>query len=164
MNRPGGPIKMRSTTRLSAHCPPKTCRKPSLPSAFSERRRLLTCPRMTWGPNFRSLRPAFRSWHSRCGRLRTIATGSTSWNLASATNGFLASGWTFVASITVSFPAFSLLPAMNCSVSNASADAAWSFSSSLTSATSLKRRCMRRRVPPAFGCCPASRDDAARRI
>ena len=47
--------------------------------------------------------------------------------------GFRASGCTFVASITVNFPAPSRFAAMKCSTSKASFVAAWLFSSSETS-------------------------------
>ena len=67
------------------------------------------------------------------GRSKTIATGRQWYWRASATSGFRASGWTFVASTTVSLPAASRFAAMKCSTSKASFVAAWLFSSSLTS-------------------------------
>jgi hypothetical protein len=64
-----------------------------------------------------------------------------------------ASGWTLVASITVSLPAASRLAAMKCRTAKASLVAAWSFSSSDTrprqtslEITSVPRKCRRAKV------------------
>ena len=46
----------------------------------------------------------FRSWQIRSGRLKTIATGRQWYCRASSTSGLRASGWTLVASTTVSRP------------------------------------------------------------
>ena len=82
-----------------------------------------------------------------------MATGRQ-WNSrASSTSGLRASGWTFVASTTVSRPSASRLRAMKCSNSNASFVTAWSFSSSQTiprqasdDSTSVGRKCLRANV------------------
>ena len=74
---------------------------------------------------------------ARPGRSRRPARGAA-WPARPA--DCRASGWTLVASMTVSRPAASRLAAMKCSTSKASAVAAWSFSSSLTSAAAEVRR------------------------
>ncbi len=98
-------------------------------------------------------RPALRSWQSRSGSARTIATGRQ-WNSrASATRGLRASGCTLVASTTVSFPSARRLRAMKCSTSNASFVTSRSFSSSETrprhqsdDRTSVGLKCFRAKV------------------
>src|SRR3954471_15420314 len=84
---------------------------------------------------------------------RTTATGRQWYCRASSTSGLRAPGWTLVASMTVSRPSASRLPATNRSTSKASLVTAWSFSSSLTIArqaseerTSVGRKCLRANV------------------
>ena len=109
-----------------------TARNPSRASPRRPRRSWPRWRRSTCGPKSRSGRVLLRSAHSFSGRSSTIATGSTSCSRASRTSGRRASGWALVASITVSRPEASRLPAMNWSTSNASGVADWSFSSSAT--------------------------------
>src|SRR5271157_114969 len=87
---------------------------------------------MTCGPKSRSALWLLRSKQSFSGRSRTIATGRQWYCRANSTSGLRASGWTFVASITVSRPSASRFPAMNWSTSNAWFVTVWSFSLSLT--------------------------------
>src|SRR5271157_319358 len=83
---------------------------------------------MTCGPKSRSALWLLRSKQSFSGRSRTIATGRQWYCRANSTSGLRASGWTFVASITVSRPSASRFPAMNRSTSNAWFVTVWSFS------------------------------------
>ena len=96
----------------------------------------------------------------RCGPRRPApahrersATASTWCSLASLSRPPRASGWTFVASTTVSRPPSSRLPVMKCKTSKAALVAAWSFSSSLTrprqkseEITSVGRKCFEANV------------------
>ena len=78
----------------------------------SDRRSASDWRRMTWGPKARSVRVSLRSRQIRSGMLSTIATGMVWCSRASRTSDARASRWTLVASITVSKPRFSRLPAM----------------------------------------------------
>ena len=110
----------------------KMCRKPSLRETARTTAAVATsgCGRRAGRSPGRCDR-RFRSWQTRSGRSSTIATGRQWYCRASSTSGLRASGWTLVASTTVSRPRASRLPAMKRSTSKASLVTAWSFSSSL---------------------------------
>ncbi len=121
-----------AASTCSADSSTYTYRNPSRDSPRSPCRSCDIWFRTTCGPNCRSARPRFRSWHTASGSFSTIATGSTSCRRASSTSGARLSACTFVASTTAIRPRPSRLPTTYCSTSNASPVAAWSFSSSLT--------------------------------
>ena len=110
----------------------KTWRKPSFRRPRSDRRSCDDWLRTTCGPKSRSGRSRFRSWQTRSGKFKTTATGRQWYCRASSTSGLRASGWTLVASMTVSRPRASRLPVMKRRTSKASLVMAWSFSSSET--------------------------------
>ena len=99
----------------------------------SERRSWLRWLRTTCGPKSRSGRARLRSWQTApAGRARSPPAG-TWYSRASATSGLRASGWTLVASTTVSRPRASRLRGDEVQHVEGVVVAAWSFSSSETS-------------------------------
>ena len=146
-----------------------TYRNPSRSSRRSPCRNWACWLRTTRGPNCRSLRPRFRSWHTSAGRFSTIATGRTSCARASSIKGARDSACTLVASTTASRPRASRLPTTNCNTSNASRVAPWSFSSSDTrprqksdDTTSVALKCRRANddLPAPLGPTNTTRDSS----
>ena len=129
-------------------------RNPSSSIRASERCKSSACRRVTCGPNGRSAsRCWFRSWQNSAVKSNTTATGCAWYLRAASRNGLRLSGRTLVASMTVSFPAASRFPHTRCSSSNASSDAAWFISSSLSiprkksdDRTSVGLKCLRANV------------------
>ena len=132
-----------------------TRRNPSSSNRPSERWRSSACRRVTCGPNGRSTgRFWLRSWQNSALKLNTTATGCAWYLRAISKNVLRLSARTLVASITVSRPAASRFAHTRCSSSNASSDAAWFISSSLT----IPRKKSDDRISVALKCARANVD------